>query len=91
MSNIFSCWIKKSKEKRQTFFRILECIDFLKPSVVFLENVKNLKNHNSGNTFKTIIECLKLREYSIHEKIINTKELTEIPQNREIDLYSMYH
>tara|TARA_B100001287_G_scaffold250135_1_gene230469 strand:+ start:4308 stop:5243 length:936 start_codon:yes stop_codon:yes gene_type:complete len=75
---------KGFKEKRgKHFFRILECIDFLKPPVVFLENVKNLKNHNSGNTFKTIIECLKLREYSIHEKIINTKELTEIPQNRE--------
>ncbi len=75
---------KGFKEKRgQHFFRILDCMDSHKPSIVFLENVKNLKNHDSGNTFKTIVKCLKERDYAIYDKIINTKELTSLPQNRE--------
>ena len=34
------------------FFRILDFVDTVRPKVVFLENVKNLVNHDHGNTMK---------------------------------------
>ncbi|MGR5962283.1 DNA cytosine methyltransferase [Bacillus paranthracis] len=30
-----------------------------KPKAIMLENVKNLKGHDKGNTFKVIKECLE--------------------------------
>ena len=70
-------------ERGTHFFRIIDFIEFHDPKVVLLENVKNLKGHDKGNTFKTIKKSLNDRGYEVYDKIINTKELTEIPQNRE--------
>ena len=36
------------------FFNILDFVSQLKPKVLFLENVKNLKSHDGGKTFKVI-------------------------------------
>ena len=75
---------KGFKDERGThFFRIIDFIDYHEPKAIFLENVKNLKGHDKGNTFKTIKKSLNKRGYVVYYKIINTKELTEIPQNRE--------
>lgn len=75
---------KGFNEKRgQHFFRILDFIDFHNPPILFLENVKNLKGHDSGNTFKTIKNLLEQRDYKFYFKVINTKDLTPVPQNRE--------
>lgn len=75
---------KGFKDERGThFFRIIDFIDYHKPKAIFLENVKNLKGHDKGNTFKTIKKSLTKRGYVVYDQIINTKELTEIPQNRE--------
>jgi len=70
-------------ERGQHFFRILDFIGYHQPKVVFLENVKNLKNHDKGKTFKTIKNLLEEREYVVFDKVLNTKEITDIPQNRE--------
>ena len=70
-------------ERGTHFFRIIDFIEFHDPKVILLENVKNLKGHDKGNTFKTIKKSLNDRGYEVYDKIINTKELTEIPQNRE--------
>lgn len=75
---------KGFKDKRgQHFFRILDFIEYHQPKVVFLENVKNLKNHDKGKTFKTIKNLLEERHYVVFDKVLNTKEVTDIPQNRE--------
>ncbi len=66
------------------FFDIEQIIEKRKPKVVFLENVKNLVSHDSGNTFKTIIETLELKlGYKVFHKILNTVTHANIPQNRE--------
>ena len=70
-------------ERGQHFFRILDFIEFHKPEVVFLENVKNLKTHDKGRTFETIKSLLNDKGYVIFDEVLNTKEITEIPQNRE--------
>lgn len=75
-------------ERGNVFWSIVDMIKLLdkkhgKPSVLFLENVKNLKSHDKGRTFKIIKESLESLGYTIKEKVINTKNITRLPQNRE--------
>jgi DNA (cytosine-5)-methyltransferase 1 len=70
-------------ERGNIFFEILRFIDDIKPKVIFLENVKNLKTHDNGKTFQTIINELQNRSYNLHYKVLNTSEYSNIPQNRE--------
>lgn len=65
------------------FFRIIQYAKVHKPKVVFLENVKNLVGHDGGNTFKVIKETLESFDYRVYYKVMNTKDFTAIPQNRE--------
>lgn len=46
-----------------TFYRIIDILNVKKPNFLILENVKNLKTHDSGNTFKVIIESLRNAGY----------------------------
>lgn len=66
------------------FFRIIDFITTLnKPKVVFLENVKNLKGHDKGKTFKIIEQAMKENGYSFHAQVLNSKDFGNVPQNRE--------
>lgn len=65
------------------FFRILDFVDTMRPKVVFLENVKNLVNHDHGKTMKVIESSLRERNYSFQSQVINTKDYGNIPHNRE--------
>ncbi|EHO06401.1 DNA (cytosine-5-)-methyltransferase [Myroides odoratimimus] len=65
------------------FFRILDFVDIIRPKVVFLENVKNLKTHDKGTTFKVIENALRERNYSFQSAVLNTKDYGNIPHNRE--------
>lgn len=70
------------------FWSIVKLIELLdkkhsKPSVLFLENVKNLKTHDKGRTYKIIKLKLESLGYTVKEKVINTKDVTLLPQNRE--------
>ena len=62
------------KEKGNLFFDILKIIDAKQPPMCVLENVKNLKTHDNGNTYKTIEAELKKRGYLITSKVINATE-----------------
>ena len=75
-------------ERGNVFFKICDVIRFLKnnrgaPKVLFLENVKNFKGHDKGNTYDVVKETLESLNYSVYTKIINTSKFTSIPQNRE--------
>lgn len=66
------------------FFRIIDFIIALdKPKVIFLENVKNLRGHDKGNTFKIIEQTMRESGYSFHSQILNSKDFGNVPQNRE--------
>lgn len=54
-----------------------------KPRVLFLENVKNLQSHDNGRTYKHIKKCLEDCGYTIFEKVLNTMDYSDLPQNRE--------
>lgn len=69
------------------FFRIAEILKYKieqneKPRVVVLENVRSLKTHNKGKTFKTILSILENDlGYKVFYDILNTADYG-IPQTR---------
>ena len=69
--------------RSNVFWKILEIIKCHKPQCVILENVKNLCSHDNGDTFKTIITSLEKENYYIMYKILNTSDITGVPQHRE--------
>ncbi len=64
------------------FFDIARIVDYHKPKVLFLENVKNLAKHDEGKTLKIIINSLQELGYSIYIKVLNSSNFG-LPQNRE--------
>lgn len=75
-------------ERGNLFLSIVELIRQLgekyeKPRFLFLENVKNLKSHDKGNTYRVIKSKLEESGYVIKEHILNTMDYSDLPQNRE--------
>ncbi len=52
------------------------------PSVLLLENVKGLRNHDKGRTFTTIKAHLEELGYNVRAEVLNSKNFG-VPQNRE--------
>lgn len=65
------------------FFDVIRFIRAKQPNAFFLENVKNLRGHDSGNTFRVIEQMLRESGYYIDSNVMNTMEYGNIPQNRE--------
>ena len=63
------------------FFEISRFIDIKRPRVVFLENVRNLMEHDDGKTFLVIYNTLAQFGYSVKYKVIDAIDVN-IPQNR---------
>ena len=71
----------KDKTQGTLFFDVADIISRHRPKAFFLENVKNLKSHDKGNTFRVIEETLKELRYSIHTLVMDGQ--TYVPQHRE--------
>ena len=71
------------KDRGNLFFRIVKILEKRKPIAFLLENVKNLKGHDKGKTFKIIKEALESLGYTIKTAVLNSMEYGNIPQNRE--------
>jgi DNA (cytosine-5)-methyltransferase 1 len=65
------------------FFDIVRILKDKKPKAFLLENVKNLKTHDEGNTISIIYHELQKIGYKITDKVLNTMEYGNLPQNRE--------
>lgn len=63
------------------FFEIVRIIDAKRPKAFLLENVKNLKSHDGGKTFKIICDSLKNLDYEIFSEVLDGKFF--VPQHRE--------
>jgi len=63
------------------FFEIIRLVKHHNPKILFLENVKNLKSHDKGNTWKVIKTELENSGYYVFEKIVDGKNY--VPQHRE--------
>jgi DNA (cytosine-5)-methyltransferase 1 len=64
------------------FFDIARIIDYQKPKILFLENVKNFVKHDKGRTLETVLKTLKNLNYTVFHKVLNTSNFG-LPQNRE--------
>ncbi|MGG5836441.1 DNA cytosine methyltransferase [Huaxiibacter chinensis] len=72
------------------FFDVVRIIDARRPAIFVLENVKNLKSHDGGKTFRIIMQTLDELGYDVADsevmgaddpKIIDGKHF--LPQHRE--------
>ncbi|NNU95408.1 DNA (cytosine-5-)-methyltransferase [Anoxybacillus sp. EFIL] len=64
------------------FFDIARILKEKQPQAFLLENVKNLKSHDKGRTYKVIKNVLENDlGYTVYDAILNAKGL--VPQNRE--------
>lgn len=52
-----------------------------RPKILLLENVKNLKSHDNGKTWKTIEQLLHESHYEVFAEIVDAKHY--LPQHRE--------
>jgi len=71
------------EHKGHLFFETLRIIRASKPKVIFLENVRNLVNHDEGKTFQIIKDSLEDAGYHLKYKVMNSLDYGNIPQNRE--------
>lgn len=71
------------KGRGNLFFDVARIIEARKPTGFLLENVKNLKSHDDGRTFRIIEETLRKLGYHIKSKVLNSMEYGNVPQNRE--------
>lgn len=69
------------KTQGTLFFDVARVIEEKRPKAFMLENVKNLKSHDKGNTWRVIEETLRNLEYSVYAEVIDGKGL--VPQHRE--------
>lgn len=65
------------------FFEVYRVLKEKMPKAFILENVKGLLSHDKQHTIKVILETLDTLPYYIDFKILNTKDVGGLPQNRE--------
>jgi DNA (cytosine-5)-methyltransferase 1 len=64
------------------FFDIARIIEKKQPKAFLLENVKNLRGHDKGKTFKVIMQTLQDElGYTVYTKVIDAQAM--VPQHRE--------
>jgi len=68
--------------KGNLFFEIIRIVNYHKPKVLFLENVKWIKNHDWWNTMKTIEKLLDEEWYNLYCKVLNAVNWW-VPQARQ--------
>ena len=77
------------KDNRQgnLFFAIKDIVKAKRPKIVFLENVRTIKSHDGGNTFKTINKTFNKLDYHHAYEIISAKFW--VPQKR-VRIFMIY-
>lgn len=63
------------------FFDIKRILAEKRPKAFLLENVKNLRSHDGGNTFRVIRETLEALGYSVDAEVLDGQHF--VPQHRE--------
>lgn len=64
------------------FFDIINIVEVRRPPVLVLENVKNLKSHDQGRTWKVILSNLEELEYWVFDQVLDAADFG-VPQHRE--------
>lgn len=70
-------------ERSNVFWTILKILRRHNPDIIILENVKNLRTHNNGDTYRVITDEIRQLGYYIKDEILDTCKITYLPQHRE--------
>ena len=71
----------EDKTQGTLFFDICRILKAKRPKAFMLENVKNLKSHDRGRTFKIITEALEELDYEVFHAVLDGQNY--VPQHRE--------
>lgn len=71
----------EDKTQGTLFFDICRILKAKRPKAFMLENVKNLKSHDRGRTFKVITEALEELDYEVFHAVLDGQNY--VPQHRE--------
>ena len=71
----------KDKTQGTLFFNIVKILEAKHPKMFLLENVKNLRSHDKGNTYRIILGALDELGYQVFDQIVDAKPY--VPQHRE--------
>ena len=71
----------QDKTQGTLFFDVCRILKAKRPKAFLLENVKNLKSHDKGRTFKIIMESLSELKYDVYTAILDGQNY--VPQHRE--------
>lgn len=71
----------EDKTQGTLFFDVCRILKEKRPKAFMLENVKNLKSHDRGRTFKVIEESLNELNYEVFTEILDGQNY--VPQHRE--------
>ncbi len=71
----------KDRTQGTLFFHLATIIEKHRPPVLLLENVKNLRSHNKGDTWQTISGTLDQLGYTTFDQVIDAAHW--VPQHRE--------
>lgn len=64
------------------FFQIVRIAKAKRPSIIFLENVANLLEHDAGKSFLTVYNALAQYGYGFRYKVMDAMEYGNVPQQR---------
>lgn len=70
------------------FFSMAQLIQATLPSYLLLENVKNLKTHDGGNTFRRIRETLENMGYWVWADVFNTTDFSLAQTRNRIYIFA---
>ncbi|MGN0481020.1 MAG: DNA (cytosine-5-)-methyltransferase [Lachnospiraceae bacterium] len=71
----------EDKTQGTLFFDVCRILKEKRPKAFMLENVKNLKSHDKGRTFQTILESLDELKYKVFYAVLDGQDF--VPQHRE--------
>lgn len=71
----------EDKTQGTLFFDICRILKAKRPKAFMLENVKNLKSHDRGRTFKVIMDSLEELDYEVFDAVLDGQSY--VPQHRE--------
>lgn len=71
----------EDKTQGTLFFDVCRILKAKRPKAFMLENVKNLKSHDRGRTFRVIMESLDELDYQVFTAVLDGQNF--VPQHRE--------
>lgn len=69
------------KTQGTLFFEVVRILNEKRPRAFLLENVKNLRSHDKGNTWRVILEALEELDYEVFSAVLDGQIYA--PQHRE--------